>query len=110
MDRQELQAVFDEVDLDKNGEIDLGEFLIMMKKYEFNMAKEDEMRRMFNVFDVRGQGQITAADLKEALSKVGEPATDAEVEEMMVEAGVEPDGYISFYHFKELCERLGLVE
>ncbi|XP_072389854.1 neo-calmodulin-like isoform X1 [Diabrotica undecimpunctata] len=109
MSKKDLQIMFDEVDLDQNGMIDFGEFLIMMKKYEIHIAKEDEMRRMFNMFDVRGQGQITAADLKVALSKIGEPATDAEVEGMMLEAGVEKDEYITFSHFKELCKRLSLI-
>ncbi|XP_072389855.1 uncharacterized protein [Diabrotica undecimpunctata] len=79
------------------------------KKSKKLLTKTGASHKKILTKTTKNSGQITAADLKVALSKIGEPATDAEVEGMMLEAGVEKDEYITFSHFKELCKRLSLI-
>ena len=41
-----------------NGEVDFNEFLVLMKKQMKNMDPEDELKELFQVFDMNSDGKI----------------------------------------------------
>jgi hypothetical protein len=53
----------------------------------------------FKVFDKDGNAFISAAELKHAMSKLGEKLTDEEVDDMIREADIDGDGQINFEEF-----------
>ena len=69
---EELQRTINEVDADGNGIIDFPKFLaIMARSMDNSHFSEEEIKGAFNAFDKDGSGSISAAELKEAMSKLG---------------------------------------
>ncbi|KAJ2044017.1 hypothetical protein H4S04_006453 [Coemansia sp. S16] len=98
----ELQDMINEVDKDGNGTIDFGEFLSLMARQSFDNNEEEELKEAFRVFDKDGNGFISAAELRHALTNLGEKLTQEEVDEMIQEADVNGDGQIDYDEFVKM--------
>lgn len=92
-----------QVDKDNDGKIDFSEFLTLMSRQLKNDSSEDEIREAFKVFDREGRGVINAAELKHALTTIGEPLTDKEAEDLFKSADIGNDGLINY---EELIQNL----
>ena len=65
----------------------------------------------FKVFDKNDSGYLTADELRDALTKLGEKLTDEEVDDMLKDADMDEDGkinyeggiYLIYYIYKTLC-------
>lgn len=70
---------------------------------------EQEMREAFRVFDVDGDGFISAAELQEVLKKLGLPEASsmANVREMICNVDRDSDGRVDFAEFK--CMMQGIT-
>ncbi|CAL5061006.1 unnamed protein product [Urochloa decumbens] len=70
---------------------------------------EEEMREAFKVFDVDGDGFISAAELQEVLKKLGLPEASsmANVREMICNVDRDRDGRVDFSEFK--CMMQGIT-
>jgi len=70
---------------------------------------EQEMREVFKVFDVDGDGFISAAELQEVLKKLGLPEASsmANVREMICNVDRDSDGRVDFGEFK--CMMQGIT-
>lgn len=70
---------------------------------------EQEMREAFKVFDVDGDGFISAAELQEVLKKLGLPEASsmANVREMICNVDRDSDGRVDFNEFK--CMMQGIT-
>ncbi|TVU01165.1 hypothetical protein EJB05_53378, partial [Eragrostis curvula] len=70
---------------------------------------EEEMREAFKVFDVDGDGFISAAELQEVLKKLGLPEASsmANVREMICNVDRDSDGRVDFSEFK--CMMQGIT-
>jgi calmodulin len=99
----EIQKVVDEVDEDGSGVVEFSEFLVLMVKYKQTHEPEDdpdaELLRAFQVFDKDGSGYITADELRDFLTRMGEPLTDDEVDDLLRQADLDGDGQISYEEF-----------
>lgn len=69
------------------------------------MADADaaEHERIFKKFDANGDGQISSAELGEALKTLGSVTGD-EVKRMMAEIDTDGDGFISFQEFTDFAK------
>ena len=73
----ELQNVIDQFDADNSGTLDFVEFLQMMVQ---NMSVDDDeasnrcvdLLQTFGMFDKNGDGYISASELREIMSNLGE--------------------------------------
>ena len=62
-----LKITFDESDEDGNGDLDIGEFSVMIKKYQAKMAfsedepelTDEEIKGVFGLFDADGDGKLS---------------------------------------------------
>nr|ACG27883.1 calmodulin-related protein 2, touch-induced [Zea mays] len=99
--RREVAAMMDELDTDRDGFVDLGEFRAFHARGGGGVDDDAELRAAFDVYDV--DGRVTAAELGKVLARVGEGGCSAEECERMV-AGVDADGdgCVGFEDFKKM--------
>ncbi|KAL3887115.1 hypothetical protein ACJMK2_027071 [Sinanodonta woodiana] len=99
----ELQRMINDMDADGKSTIDFPEFLEMMtRKTKERMLSEDEIRKQFKMFDIDGNGYISAAELKQLMISMGDKVTDDEVDEMIRTADVDGDGQVNYDEFMRL--------
>ncbi|CAO2590544.1 unnamed protein product [Lemmus lemmus] len=63
---------------------------------------EEEIREVFRIFDKDGNGYISAAELCQVMTNLGEKLTDEEVDEMIREADINGDGQVSYEEFVQM--------
>ena len=120
----ELAAMIEKVDKNRNGAVDFQEFLEMMLAGSL-AESEDEVSQAFQVFDKvkglltaselisrhkDGDGLITAEEIRETMRVLGEPLTDTDLAQMIVEADLNGDGRIDFSEFSNLMKNTALFE
>ncbi|KAL6070228.1 calmodulin-like 3 [Balamuthia mandrillaris] len=98
----ELKAMIESVDTDQSGAIDCDEFIQMMDKHISWQALEPDLRKAWQLFDRGNSGRISLADLREVLTKAGDPIRHEDLDEMIREANLDGDGHISFPAFVKL--------
>ncbi|CAG9761591.1 unnamed protein product [Ceutorhynchus assimilis] len=98
----ELLDIVTEVDKDANGLIDFEEFVDVMKGIMTECDNEDDIKGAFRVFDKEGKGFITAEDLKETITSLGEKFGEEEYDEMISAADLDGDGQVTINDFLEL--------
>ncbi|KAH9682413.1 calmodulin-like protein 8 [Citrus sinensis] len=96
---EELQDMINEVDSDRNGTIEFGEFLNLMAKKMKETDAEEELKEAFKVFDKDQNGYISATELRHVMINLGEKLTDDEVEQMINEADLDGDGQVNYDEF-----------
>lgn len=103
--KAELDIILDSVDTDRNGVIDLHEFIDVMRGHLHHgtadgaPTPEDELREAFAVFDKDGNGFISAEELKGALLNLGEKLEDHEIKAMIAAADKDGNGQIDYEEF-----------
>merc|ERR1719479_649846 len=85
----ELQDMINEVDVDGNGSIEFNEFIVMMSKKIKENESSNDIREAFRVFDRNGDGYISAEELSQVMSTLGENLTKEEIDEMIREADLD---------------------
>ncbi|KAH6558449.1 hypothetical protein KP509_1Z063000 [Ceratopteris richardii] len=88
----ELQDMTREADPSGKGTIDFNTFLPLMARKMKDTDSEEELKEAFKVFDKERNGFISAAELRHVMTNLGEKLTDEEVDEMVREAGIDPEG------------------
>ncbi|XP_062195312.1 probable calcium-binding protein CML16 [Phragmites australis] len=100
---REVAAMMDELDTDRDGLVDLGEFAAFHGRGRGDGELEAELRAAFDVYDVNGDGRITTAELSKVLARIGEGCSTEECERMI--ANVDGDGSVGFEEFKKMMSR-----
>ena len=117
---EELREMIEKVDKNSNGSIDYQEFLRMMTDIsKANQQEEEEdIEQAFKIFDKvtqvflisvqsppkDGDGLITAEEVRETMTGLGEELSDSELTDMITEADLNGDGYIDFSEFSLLMK------
>uniref|UniRef100_A0A0D9UWG9 EF-hand domain-containing protein n=1 Tax=Leersia perrieri TaxID=77586 RepID=A0A0D9UWG9_9ORYZ len=104
---REVAAMMDELDTDRDGYVDLGEFAAFHGRGRGDAEREAELRAAFEVYDVDGDGRITAAELGKVLGRIGEGCSGEECERMIASVDVDGDGCVGFEEFKKMMCRDG---
>ena len=99
---EELKQLIREVDLNGDGTIDFKEFLCLMIKKMDDTDIDKELHETFNHFDMDRDGYITAHELRNGMSNIGEEYTPEEAEEMIKEGDLDNDGKIDYDEFMKI--------
>ncbi|KAM0839464.1 hypothetical protein ACQ4PT_060299 [Festuca glaucescens] len=98
----ELDALIQRADVNSNGLVEFSEFVALVAPElidDRSPYSEDQLRRLFEIFDRDGNGFITAAELAHSMAKLGHALTAKELTGMIKEADTDGDGRIDFKEF-----------
>ena len=95
----DLKDMISVIDTTGDGKINFEEFVAMMEKRKNEADTEQEIINAFRVFDKDGNGLISKAELTNIMSILGDTLTNEEIEEMIIEADVDGDGFINYEEF-----------
>lgn len=97
---EELENMVREVDWDGDGHIDFKEFVELNTKGVDPDEIMENLRDAFSVYDIDGNGAITAEELQEVLRSLGEECSIGECRKMINGVDADGDGAINFEEFK----------
>jgi calmodulin len=93
----ELQDMINEIDYDGSGTIDFEEFISLInRKMNEKDTIHQELTEAFKIFDQDNSGMMTTTAFKKIIRDLSDKLTDTEIEDMIVEADPDQDGYIKF--------------
>jgi calcium-binding protein CML len=98
--RREVAAMMEELDTDRDGFVDLGEFRAFHARGAGDDDDDAELRAAFAVYDADGDGRITAAELGSVLARIGEGCSAEECRRMIAGVDADGDGCVGFEEFK----------
>ncbi|KAL1192547.1 putative calcium-binding protein CML17 [Cardamine amara subsp. amara] len=101
----QFETLIDKADSKSNGLVEFPEFVALVSPELLSSSKimtpytEEQLLRLFRIFDTDGNGFITAAELAHSMAKLGHALTVAELTGMIKEADSDGDGRINFQEF-----------
>ncbi|CAE7446340.1 Icl1d [Symbiodinium sp. KB8] len=98
------QMILD-IDKDGSGSIEFDEFLDMMTHKMSDKDTDEDIMKVFNLFDDDGTGKISLRNLKRVAKELGETMTEAELLEMIERADGDQDGEISPQEFRDIMTK-----
>ncbi|XP_024911987.1 calmodulin-like protein 4 [Cynoglossus semilaevis] len=85
--------------IDRGGELDFSTFLAIMHRQLQQEAPEEEILEAMKMADKEQKGYVLAHELRAKLTGHGEKLTNKEVDELLKDAGVGPDGHVHCEQF-----------
>lgn len=104
MNQEEVDKMFEQVDIDGNGYIDYSEFVVASMN-EKSLLTTDKLQAAFKMFDKDGSGTISTDEIKTVLS-FGKTLDEEVVQEIIKQVDQNGDGQISFEEFSAMMKRL----
>jgi Ca2+-binding EF-hand superfamily protein len=93
--KSEIDKMIEVVDTNCNGYVDYDEFISMMTQTKIKpRSEEEELKEIFKVFDINGDGFINEYEIKAKMQDLGENLSDADVKKMIEAADINGDGLI----------------
>jgi Ca2+-binding EF-hand superfamily protein len=89
-------------DQSEEGEVDFDGFLDLMVARIDGRESQEEIVRIFELFDSNDRGYITVDDLARVVKELGENFTRKELDEMIERADLDQDGAINRQEFVNL--------
>ncbi|KAJ6356708.1 hypothetical protein OIU78_004746 [Salix suchowensis] len=96
----ELQTMITEFDADGDGFIDLQEFVALNTQGLDTNEIMENLKDAFSVYDVDGNGSISAEELHKVMASLGEPCSMPECRKIISGVDSDGDGMIDFEEFK----------
>jgi len=112
---EQIKKMVSTIDVDGDGQIDLEEFILMMRGKDYGDPKNkksyiDELRDAFEVMDKDGNGSISMSELAYVMKALGETLETDEIAVMVSEADTDGDGNIDFEEFEKLMKQDHLLQ
>ncbi|CAA7033990.1 unnamed protein product [Microthlaspi erraticum] len=101
---EEIDKMFRELDADGNGEVDLEEFGKCLVGHDDEEEDEEEavMKKAFDLYDMDGDGKISASEIHVVLKRLGEKTTMEQCIAMVRAVDADKDGFVNFEEFKTM--------
>lgn len=97
---EELDKMMKEIDSDGDGFVDFDEFVELNTKGVDSEEIMTNLKDAFSVYDIDGNGSITAEELFEVLKSLGDECSLAECRKMISGVDSDGNGTIDFEEFK----------
>ncbi|XP_014811567.1 PREDICTED: caltractin-like [Calidris pugnax] len=97
--KEEVKRIISEFSEERPGKLNFRSFLQVMTQKMAEPFLEEEVVKVFKVFDCDDTGKISFENLKVIAGEVGEEITDEELQEMIDEADVDGDGEVNEEEF-----------
>ena len=94
-----------EMDDDGNGTISFEEFLDMMTARISEKNSREDLMRVFNLFDVDRQGEISVDNLRRVAQELGEEIDEKELQEIVQRADLNGNSQLDFDDFYNIMTR-----
>jgi len=109
MSEEEIELIMDEVDVDKSGEIDLDEFMEVVRPGIGGKDTLFDVKKCFyEYFDLSGDGQMSVEEFEKALPCFGEELSGRQMTTAFNLADKGGKGYIDEIDWIDLCSDLNL--
>ncbi|XP_010528534.1 PREDICTED: calcium-binding protein CML24-like [Tarenaya hassleriana] len=112
---EEAARMMEELDRDGNGFIDLDEFVahfqIDVQNHGENVDGDNngsnnndvkDLKDAFDMYDLDGNGQISARELHAVMKRLGEKCSVRDCAKMISKVDANGDGYVNFEEFKRM--------
>jgi Ca2+-binding EF-hand superfamily protein len=108
--QQEIDAIFNAADVDKDGQVDYEEFICLMCpsaaaivcKFRSQYKNLDDVKAAFKRFDSNGDGALDRNELGAAMKSSGQSYSDVEIDAIFSLGDTDGDGEVSLQEFVEL--------
>ncbi|GMJ09647.1 CALMODULIN LIKE 25 [Hibiscus trionum] len=97
---EELHKMIKEVDADGDGFIDFDEFVELNTKGVDSNEVLENLKEAFSVYDLDGNGSISAEELHKVLQSLGDDCSISECRKMICGVDKDGNGLIDFEEFK----------
>ena len=104
INEEEVEKMFDAVDIDKSGYIDYSEFVVATMN-EKALFSEKKLKAAFKMFDKDGSGFISKDEIKDSLANFRN-ISESELDDIIKQVDDNEDGEISFDEFKIIMTSL----
>ena len=103
---ERIQRMIQAVDDDKDGRINFGEFMAMMKARTLAQDLKEKMTEMFRTFDLDGDGVITSEELRAVLEGAGDNLSQEQIQLIIRRYDHNQDGVVSLEEFLAIVEEI----
>lgn len=107
--KEEIREKMQKVDKDGSGAIDKDEFMALMAEQIESRNQEDEMRKVFRVYDDDDNGLISHKNLQRCAEDLGEDVTNEEIKNM-IQMGETKKDYVDIESFIKIMKEVGLIQ
>jgi len=99
----EILSLVIEYDVNGDGTIDFDEFVEMMTKQNLeNVDQTAEIKEAFKMFDRDGNGYIDMKELRMVITRIGQPLTAEDADELMKDADLDGNGKLDYNEFARM--------
>lgn len=102
--KDEVDRIFELVDVDHSNEIDFSEFVTATAN-RGNLLQEDKLKQAFSYYDKDNSGSISVDEIRGVLG-VGQHISDEVWKQVVLEVDENGDGEVSFDEFKIMMQQL----
>jgi Ca2+-binding EF-hand superfamily protein len=109
-DNQTINQIWSEVDKDKNGYIDLDEFITMLVGPNQDTDSREDIRKVYTLFlgddaNSRVNNKLGVQHLRKIAKELNEHMTDEELHELITRADNDRDGAVDFEEFYQIMTK-----
>lgn len=95
----ELRMMMAEADSDGDGHVDFAEFVALNTRDVDSTARLQDLQEAFKMFDMNGDGSISAHELDSVLRRLGEISSLDDCHSMIARVDADGDGQVNFDEF-----------